>query len=142
MADTLTTQQRSERMSRIRGENTRPERVVRHHLHASGLRFKIHVRELPGRPDLVLPKHHVAVFVHGCFWHRHSCQQDKIPKTREAFWRQKFEANKRRDARNKRALRKLGWRVLTVWECTISTPTKASRRLDALVRRIRNTSKA
>ncbi|MCC5793192.1 MAG: DNA mismatch endonuclease Vsr [Chromatiales bacterium] len=136
MADTLSPEGRSERMSRIRGADTRPERIVRRHLHASGLRYRLHAKGLPGRPDLVLPKYRVVVFVHGCFWHAHRCQRGRIPATRAEFWRHKFEANKKRDASSARALRRAGWRVLTVWECSVSTPEKANRRLTALVRAI------
>ena len=142
MADTLSPEDRSERMSRIRGTDTGPEWLVRRHLHAAGFRFRLHAKELPGRPDLVLPKHGLVVFVHGCFWHGHWCQRGRIPGTRAAFWAQKFEANKRRDAKNVRALRRAGWRVLTVWECSISSPTKAKKRLDALVRKILSDSKS
>lgn len=138
LVDTLSPKDRSERMSRIRGADTGPEWVVRRHLHAVGLRFRLHVKGLPGQPDLVLPKRRVVVFVHGCFWHGHRCQRGRIPGTRADFWRQKFETNKKRDAKNERALRRAGWRVLTVWECSISTPAKANRRLDTLVRIILN----
>lgn len=129
-------------MSRIRGSDTGPERLVRRHLHASGLRYRLHVKDLIGRPDLVLPRHHVVVFVHGCFWHAHRCQRGRIPGTQSAFWKQKFETNKQRDKRTERALRRAGWRVLTVWECSIASPKKAARRLDALVRRILSDQRA
>lgn len=133
MVDSLTPQQRSERMSRIRGSGTKPELVVRRHLHALGFRYRLHRRDLPGKPDLVLPKHGAVVFVHGCFWHAHGCQKGRIPGTRSDFWQQKFEYNKARDARNVRALRRLGWRVLTVWECSLSKPYSRQRVLDTLV---------
>ncbi|WP_227978294.1 very short patch repair endonuclease [Arenimonas daejeonensis] len=136
--DSLSPGDRSERMSRIRGSDTRPELIVRRYLHLSGLRYRLHAKDLPGRPDLVLPRHHVAVFVHGCFWHCHACQQGRIPATRSEFWSQKFDSNKKRDVKNARALRRLGWRVITVWECSLSTQTKADRRLEALVRKILN----
>lgn len=134
--DTLTSSERSERMSRIKGANTAPEMWVRRYLHAQGLRFRLHRRGLPGRPDLVLPKHGVVVLVHGCFWHAHHCQKGRIPSTRSSFWSEKFEGNKARDVRNIRELRKLGWRVLTVWECSLSTQQRRERTLPALAGKI------
>lgn len=120
-------------MSGIKGRDTKPERVVRSHLHLAGFRFRLHGRELPGRPDVVLPKWNAVVFVHGCFWHRHQgCPQAAVPSSNRAFWKAKFSANVARDERNRLQLRKLGWRVFIVWECQTG-----SRRLDALARRIR-----
>lgn len=105
-------------MSRIRGRNTSPERLVRSVLHSMGYRFRLHRRDLPGHPDIVLPKHRTVVFVHGCFWHRHPrCQFAYTPKTRVGFWSSKFEENVLRDQRARRRLRNLGWRVIVVWEC-------------------------
>jgi DNA mismatch endonuclease (patch repair protein) len=141
LVDSLSVEDRSERMSRIRGSDTRPELIVRRYLHASGFRFRLHARDLPGKPDLVLPRHHVAVFVHGCFWHCHCCQRGRIPGTRSDFWSQKFESNKKRDTRNANALRRLGWRVMTVWECSLSSQAKVERRLGGLVRKILNDSR-
>jgi DNA mismatch endonuclease, patch repair protein len=136
MADTLTPAQRSERMSLIRGQDTKPEMWVRRFLHAKGLRFRLHRRDLPGRPDLVLPKYGAVVFVQGCFWHAHHCQKGRIPGTRGEFWSAKFETNKRRDARNTRALRSNGWRVLTIWECELAKPAVRERALNNLFRKI------
>lgn len=136
MVDSLTPEQRSERMSRIRASDTAPEMLVRRHLHALGFRYRLHARDLPGKPDLVLPKHGVVVFVHGCFWHAHSCQKGRIPATRREFWREKFAYNKARDARNVRALRRLGWRVATVWECSLSKGSTRQAALETLVRKI------
>src|SRR4249919_3514880 len=129
MADTLTPAERSERMSRIRGKDTKPELWVRRMLHSLGFRFRLHRKDLPGRPDLVLPKYDAVVFVQGCFWHAHHCQKGRIPGTREAFWKAKFEGNKKRDVRNTRALRAAGWRVFTVWECELSKPSSRERAL-------------
>lgn len=139
MMDTLTPDQRSERMARIRGRDTTPEILVRRYLHASGLRFRLHKAALPGRPDIVLAKYRSIVLVHGCFWHAHACQKGRIPATRAEFWQAKFEQNKRRDERNVRALRKAGWHVFTVWECELSNQAKRSKVLGRLARNIGNT---
>src|SRR5690242_15759999 len=110
-------------MSRIRGSNTKPEIKVRSALHQSGYRFRIHRRDLPGRPDIVLPGYRTVVFVHGCFWHRHKrCKFAYSPKTRPEFWQNKFSSNVARDQRNASQLRRLGWRVATVWECEVDSP--------------------
>jgi DNA mismatch endonuclease, patch repair protein len=130
-ADFLSPIERSERMSRIRSTNTDPELVVRRFLHGKGLRYRLHKKDLPGRPDLVFPKYNAVVFVQGCFWHAHTCQKGRIPSTRPSFWRLKFEANKKRDRRNARVLARLGWRVICVWECQLSG---ASRRASTLSR--------
>ena len=136
MADTLTPAQRSERMSRIRGRDTKPELWVRRILHSRGFRFRLHQKDLPGRPDLVLPKYGVVVFVQGCFWHAHHCQKGRIPGTRGDFWKSKFEGNKKRDARNTRALRAAGWHVFTIWECELAKPTTRERAVERLIRKI------
>ena len=109
--------QRSFNMSRIRGKDTTPELVVRRLLHSLGYRFRLHVPQLPGRPDIVLPKHAAVILVHGCFWHMHKCKYGKVtPKTNRSFWQQKRLGNVARDKQNQRRLRK-DWSVLTVWEC-------------------------
>lgn len=113
---------RSRMMSGIRGKNTRPELAVRSYLHRCGLRFRLH-STLPGKPDIVLPKHQAAVFVHGCFWHRHGCRFTTTPSTRPAFWQKKFDANTARDARVRQQLAELGWRVFVIWECEIGEPS-------------------
>lgn len=137
MVDTLTPAERSERMSRIRSQNTKPELWVRRLLHAAGFRFRLHRKDLPGRPDLVLPKYRAVVFVQGCFWHAHHCQKGRIPGTRGDFWKAKFEGNRKRDARNARALRALGWRVFTIWECELAKPTNRERTVERLIRKLR-----
>jgi DNA mismatch endonuclease (patch repair protein) len=105
-------------MSRIRGRDTKPELLVRSVLHRLGYRFRLHHKDLPGRPDVVLPKHRTVVLVHGCFWHRHPrCRHSYMPKSNVAFWATKFEQNVARDAADRRSLRKGGWRVVVVWEC-------------------------
>lgn len=109
-------------MSRIRGKDTKPEMRLRRLLHALGLRYRLHVRDLPGRPDLVFPKHRAVVFVHGCFWHGHSgCRIANQPKSNAAFWENKFKTNQARDARNLVQLEQAGWRVAVVWECELSS---------------------
>lgn len=120
-------------MAGIRGRDTLPEMRVRSYLHAAGLRFRLHSRSLPGRPDLVLARHRAAVFVHGCFWHRHpGCRYTATPSTREAFWSSKFEANVARDARNANDVLAAGWTPLVIWECE----TSSEEALDALFWRI------
>lgn len=120
MADVLSPEQRRRNMSRIRGRDTEPERVVRSMLHRMGYRFRLHRRDLPGRPDIVLPRLWSVIFVHGCFWHRHpGCRYTTTPKTRAEFWQKKFDENVERDRRNVAALRKAGWQVLCLWECEI-----------------------
>lgn len=106
-------------MAGIRGRNTRPEILVRSLLHRQGFRFRLHVRGLPGKPDVVLPRFRAAVFVHGCFWHGHDCSFFRWPETRKAFWRNKIKRNRDNDTRVKRALKIEGWRVGVVWECAI-----------------------
>jgi DNA mismatch endonuclease (patch repair protein) len=105
-------------MARVKGKNTGPEIAVRRFLHAAGLRFRLHRTDLPGKPDIVLPKYRLAIFVHGCFWHRHpGCRRATQPNTRREFWTLKLANNAERDARNVAELRRLGWRVGVVWEC-------------------------
>jgi len=111
---------RSRMMSGIRGKNTKPEMLVRSHLHAEGFRYRLHVRALPGSPDLVLPRWRTVIFVNGCFWHRHvGCEYAYVPKSRKDFWLAKFERNIARDAAAYVALEQAGWRVIVVWECTL-----------------------
>ncbi len=116
-------------MSRIKGADTKPEMAVRSLLHRMGYRFRLHRRDLPGTPDIVLPGRDAVVFVHGCFWHGHSCKRTKMPKSRESYWTEKIEANRKRDARNRRNLRALGWNVVLVWECEIKRPDKLASKL-------------
>ena len=116
--DVLTPQQRRFCMSRIRGKDTTPERVVCRVVRALGRRFRRHWADLPGKPDLVFPALRKVIFVHGCFWHMHRCRHGRVePRTNAAFWRKKREGNAVRDRANRRKLRRLGWRVLTIWEC-------------------------
>ena len=111
-------------MSRVTGKDTTPEIRVRKAAHALGLRFRLHRRDLPGSPDLLFPKIRVALFVHGCFWHRHSgCRKASTPKTRTEYWREKFEKNVERDARIASDMQELGWRVVVMWECETKDAT-------------------
>lgn len=120
MVDIVNRETRSRMMSGIRGKNTTPELLVRKYLHGRGLRFRLHAKNLPGKPDLVFPKYKAVVFVHGCFWHQHPrCKLATMPASNVEFWKQKLGANRERDQRNKRMLKALGWSVLTVWECQL-----------------------
>ena len=130
--DIVSPEVRSRMMSGIRGKDTQPELVVRSLVHRLGLRFRLHARALPGRPDLVLRKHRTVIFVHGCFWHRHTCGLAAVPKTRSEFWAAKFEENVRRDARSKATLEALGWRVVEVWECEVRDPGSLTKRIRTL----------
>lgn len=135
MTDIVSGRRRSEMMAGIRGRDTAPERAVRRVAHRMGLRFRLHRKDLPGRPDLVFPRHRLAVFVHGCFWHRHEgCRYAYTPKSRVAFWTRKFAGNVARDRRNEDALRDLGWRVLIVWECEARDAEAVGMRLARCVR--------
>ena len=124
MADVLTPEQRRRNMRNIKGKDTKPEMILRRALHARGLRFRLHRRDLPGCPDLVFPKYRVALFVHGCFWHRHGCRYTTTPATRKDFWEQKFSDNVARDRKNLDKLQKAGWRVYIVWECQLKGKEK------------------
>lgn len=119
LTDRLTKEARSWLMSRIKGRDTKPEIVVRSALHRAGFRFRLYHRQLPGKPDIVLAKYKTVVFVHGCFWHGHSCTRGKLPKSNKRFWADKLSSNMARDQKNCRQLKKLGWRVLTIWECKL-----------------------
>lgn len=119
MADVLTPAQRHFNMSRIKGKDTKPEMLVRRGLHSRGLRYVLHDRSLPGRPDLVFPKHRTAAFIHGCFWHAHGCALSKLPATRQDFWQAKMAANVARDHKAIDVLRADGWRILVIWECAL-----------------------
>lgn len=137
MADTLSPAERSERMARVKGKNTKPEFAVRKLVYGLGFRYRLHARDLPGSPDLVFRRLRKVIFVHGCFWHRHSaigCKLARLPKTRAAFWRDKLEGNRKRDAANVRKLRKDGWKVLQIWECQLTNANKLQRRIDFFLR--------
>lgn len=123
MADVFTPEKRSEIMSRVRGRETKPERLVRSMLHRFGYRFTVNGPKnqwLPGKPDIVLPKRSTVIFVHGCFWHGHEdCPHARLPKTRRSYWTKKIGGNRARDARNEITLRQMGWHVVVIWECAL-----------------------
>jgi DNA mismatch endonuclease (patch repair protein) len=129
--DILSKKKRSEVMSRIRGKNTKPEMILRSELFRLGFRFRVHKKDLPGKPDIVLPKYRMAIFVHGCFWHYHNaCREGRIPSTNSNFWKVKLQKNITRDEENIKALRKDKWRVIVIWECEIE------KQLDKILKKI------
>ncbi|MGE9919605.1 very short patch repair endonuclease [Desulfovibrio sp. SGI.082] len=118
--DRVSSERRSWIMAQVKGSDTRPEKIVRSLLHRMGYRFRLHRKDLPGNPDIVLPKFHTVIFVNGCFWHRHpGCKRASTPAVNVAYWQRKFERNVARDAQCKAALECLGWRVLVIWECEL-----------------------
>jgi DNA mismatch endonuclease (patch repair protein) len=117
--DVLTPEQRHRCMANVKSRNTKPEIVLRKALFSRGLRYRLHVKRLPGTPDLVFPKYRAVLFVHGCFWHGHGCRLFVVPATNREFWVQKIDGNRSRDEQAIRALRGMGWRVMTVWECAV-----------------------
>lgn len=122
-------------MSRIRSKDTTPEKRVRSFLHKAGFRFRLHVKKLPGSPDIVLLKYRTVVFVHGCFWHRHkSCKFSYEPKSRQEFWAEKFRQNVDRDEKNRMKLEELGWKVLTIWECETSDMKSVAAMLEEILK--------
>jgi DNA mismatch endonuclease (patch repair protein) len=128
--DRLTPERRSWNMAQIKGTDTKPEILVRSMLHRAGYRFRKNVHTLPGKPDIVLPKYKTVIFVHGCFWHRHKgCKQATTPKSNLEFWQKKFERNVSNDRKHARALKKLGWNVVTVWSCQLKKPDRLMNRL-------------
>ena len=134
MADVLTPQQRSFNMSRIRNRDTRPERIVRSIVHRLGYRYRLHKKDLPGKPDIVLVRHRKIIDVHGCFFHMHKCKYGSVvPVTNAEFWKGKRLSNVERDRRTLRALEREGWKVLVVWECETRTPASLQSRLLAFL---------
>lgn len=120
MSDIFSFQKRSDIMSKIGGKNTKPEILVRKFLFSKGFRYRINVKTLPGKPDIVLPKYKTVIFVNGCFWHGHNCKKGKLPSSNIDFWRGKISNNKLRDDKNSDLLTKLGWKVIIIWQCEIS----------------------
>lgn len=122
MADVHEPEVRSYNMSQIKATDTKPEMVVRKFLHSNGFRYRLHVKDLPGKPDLVLPKYNTVIQVHGCFWHAHEgCKYFKIPKTRTEWWKEKLYGNRARDRENIKSLEELGWNVIVIWECELKS---------------------
>lgn len=129
--DVFTPEKRSEIMSRVKSKDTKPELFVRSLLHTMGYRFRLHRKDLPGSPDIVLPKHRTAIFVHGCFWHQHpGCPRATLPQRNAEFWKKKLEGNVERDSRAQQRLKELGWNVLILWQCEIK------RNADALPKKL------
>ena len=126
MADVHNKETRSFNMSRIKGKNTKPEMLVRQFLHAKGFRYRLHVKDLPGKPDIVLPKYKTVIFIQGCFWHGHDqCKYYVVPKTKTDWWLTKINGNKAKDITNIELLRKEGWRVIEIWECELKPALRA-----------------
>jgi DNA mismatch endonuclease (patch repair protein) len=136
MADVHDTKTRSYNMSQIKATNTKPELLVRKFLHAQGFRYSLHKKTLPGKPDIVLPKYKTVIFIHGCFWHGHNnCKYFVVPKTRTQWWLNKINANKANDEKTVKALRKDGWKIITVWECQLKS-AKVERTLSSLLKKL------
>lgn len=132
MTDVFTPEKRSRIMARVKGSNTRPEKLVRSVIHRMGFRFRLHRRDLPGCPDIVLSKYRKVIFVHGCFWHGHEgCPRSSRPSSNQSFWEKKLSGNMRRDEQNLQDLERLGWKTLVIWTCE----TKDLERLNAILRR-------
>ncbi|MEW6119560.1 MAG: very short patch repair endonuclease [Pseudomonadota bacterium] len=131
MADVVDPATRSRMMSGIRGKNTRPEIAIRKEMFRRGFRYRLHAKELPGKPDIVFPRFRAVVFVHGCFWHGHDCPLFKLPSTRPEFWREKIDRNRQNDRKTIDALLSSGWRVATIWECSMRG--KKERELSSVV---------
>ena len=131
----LSKAQRSNNMISIKSKNTKPELVLRSLLFSKGYRFKIHDKKLPGKPDIVMPKHKLVLNVHGCYWHYHGCHDSNIPKTQTKYWVDQLENNKKRDFENKKKLKKKGWKVHDIWECTLKKKnlTKTFNTLERLI---------
>jgi DNA mismatch endonuclease (patch repair protein) len=133
--DTLSLTERSVRMSRVKGKDTKPELAVRSLVHRMGFRYRLHVRSLPGQPDMVFSSKKRVIFVHGCFWHRHTgCALCRMPKSKLDFWKPKLEGNRQRDLRNQSKLRRTGWRILTIWECQVGDEDKMKQRVMKFLR--------
>lgn len=138
--DILDKDRRSQLIAKVKQKNTEPEIMVRHFLFSKGFRYRINVKTLPGSPDIVLPKYQVAIFVHGCFWHGHSCRAGHLPTSNLGYWKAKIDANKERDNRKIGELEALGWKVITMWQCEIKTLKKREERFLTLTTQVTNTS--
>lgn len=138
MSDIFSSQKRSNIMSKIGGKNTNPEILVRKFLFSQGFRYRINVKTLPGKPDIVLPKYKIVIFVNGCFWHGHNCKKGKLPSSNIDFWKEKISNNKSRDNKNTDLLVKLGWKVIIIWQCEISNVNSRKIRLEFLLEELRS----
>ena len=137
MSDIFSLQKRSAIMSKIGGKNTKPEILVRKFIFSKGFRYRINVKTLPGKPDIVLPKYKTIIFVNGCFWHGHNCKKGKLPSSNTDFWKEKISNNKSRDAKNSDLLVKLGWKVIIIWQCEISKIDNRTKILNKLLEDIK-----
>ncbi len=124
MTDTISPEKRSQVMARVRSRDTKPELLIRKGLHARGFRYRLHVKELPGKPDLVFPRYEAIIQINGCFWHGHSCPQCRMPSSNAEYWNRKIARNVERDISNRQSLLDAGWRVLTIWECALTGKSK------------------
>ena len=140
MSDIFSKSKRSDIMSKISGKETKPEILVRKHLFSKGYRFRKNVKDLPGKPDIVLPKYKTVIFIHGCFWHGHTCKRGVLPETNQEFWKEKIEKNIARDNRNVAELKARGWNVIVIWQCEIKNHKSQKERLDKLFNEILNSS--
>jgi len=131
--DPLTPAQRSERMSRIHGADTKPEMEVRRMVHAMGYKYRLRSKDVPGKPDIVFRSRKKVIFVHGCFWHQHGCRQYRMPKSRLDFWLPKLESNAARDKKVLRELKARGWKVLTIWECQLKRKDQVRRKISGFL---------
>ncbi len=134
MSDIFSKAKRSEVMSKVKSIDTEPEMIVRKYLFARGFRYRKHVKILPGKPDIVLPKYKTVIFVHGCFWHGHDCKYGTLPQSGKAFWQKKISQNRERDKKQTEHLRQMGWRVLTVWQCELKNKACAEETCEKIVR--------
>ena len=137
MSDIFSSEKRSNIMSKISGKNTKPEILIRKFLFSKGFRYRINVKTLPGKPDIVLPKYKTIIFVNGCFWHGHNCKKGKLPSSNTDFWKEKISNNKSRDAKNSDLLVKLGWKVIIIWQCEISKIDNRTKILNKLLEDIK-----
>jgi DNA mismatch endonuclease (patch repair protein) len=137
MSDIYDKSKRSVIMSRISGKDTKPEIQVRKYLFANGFRYRKNVKELPGKPDIVLPKYNTVIFIHGCFWHGHKCKAGKLPETKKDFWTNKISNTKLRDKRNFDSLVKIGWKVIVIWQCELNNKSLFKMRCSELIKEIK-----
>src|SRR6266850_6730911 len=133
MADVLTREQRSRCMSKVRAKNTKPEMIVRRLVHSLGYRYRLHVRTLPGTPDLVFNSRQRIIFINGCFWHQHGCGRNLVPATRREFWLPKLKRNCDRDLAARKQLQRCGWRILVIWECEVKDAQKLAQRIESFL---------